>query len=367
MADDRFQPDWFSKPGDTLSALMANRGLTPMHLAERLGCESITVRRLLAGTTGIDQRLADGLSQTVGGTVRFWHNRQSAYEQSLARAAEAIPKEKVAAWLRHLPIGDMTSSGWIDKPTRRAEALKSCLAYFGVVGPEEWERRYAAFNDATAFRASPSFESHLGAVSAWLRQGEIEAAMIPCASWNHAALRDLIGDLRSLTKAKSLSYVLPRLRSACATVGVAAIFLRAPSGCRASGAARFISSNKAMIILSFRHLSDDHFWFSVFHEIGHLLLHGRSATFVDGEATSTDHKETEANAFAASVLIPASRQEELMRLRPRMDPIVRFAFSVGVSPGIVVGQMQHLGLIGREQLNFLKRRYDWAAIQAALS
>ena len=38
-----------------------------------------------------------------------------------------------------------------------------------------------------------------------------------------------------------------------------------------------------MIILSFRYLSDDHFWFTFFHEIGHLLLHKEDLTFIDGE------------------------------------------------------------------------------------
>lgn len=367
MADAQFQPDWFSKPGDTVAMLMGHRGLTPALLAERLGCDPLTVRGVLAGTKSIDDRLASGLAHAVGGTVCFWHRRQSAYEQSLIRAADAIPKDEGVAWLRQLPIADMTSSGWLEKPMRRVETVKSCLAYFGVRGPGEWERRYAAFHDDAVFRKSPSFESRLGALSAWLRQGEIEAAMMRCAVWSPEALQDRLDELKALTKVKSLAYFLPRLRAACEAAGVAVVFLRAPSGCRASGAARFVSPGRAMVILSFRHLSDDHFWFTFFHEIGHLLLHGRLATFVDGETTSSDQRETEANAFAATILIPASRQEELMNLRPRMDPIVRFAVSVGVSPGIVVGQMQHLGLIGREQLNFLKRRFAWTEIQAALA
>ena len=81
---------------------------------------------------------------------------------------------------------------------------------------------------------------------------------------------------------------------------------------------------------------------------------------------SPDQREDEANAFAASILIPPSRQEELMRQRPRVDAVVRFAVSAGVSPDIVVGQMQHLGLIGLNQLNSLKRRYTWADIEAVL-
>lgn len=144
------------------------------------------------------------------------------------------------------------------------------------------------------------------------------------------------------------------------------MFVKAPAGCRASGATRFISRDKAMIILSFRHLSDDHFWFSFFHEAGHLILHGHGSTFVDGDAAETTEKEREANLFAAGTLIPLSERGRLDRLRANVNEIVRLAVSIGISPGIVVGQMQHEGLLGPNQLNGLKRRYTWDEVQKAV-
>jgi hypothetical protein len=78
-------------------------------------------------------------------------------------------------------------------------------------------------------------------------------------------------------------------------------------------------------------------------------------------------KEKEANAFSETVLVPPERHEELASLRPRAREVMRFAVSIGVSPGIVVGQMQHRRMIGPQQLNFLKRRYGWDEIQAAVA
>jgi Zn-dependent peptidase ImmA (M78 family) len=144
------------------------------------------------------------------------------------------------------------------------------------------------------------------------------------------------------------------------------MFVRTPVGCAASGATRFVSSNKAMVILSFRYLSDDHFWFTFFHEIGHLLLHKANLTFIDGEESLSNKMEKEANDFSERALIPESRRDELMDLKAARESIIRFAYSVGVSAGIVVGQLQHHKIIGPNQMNFLKRRFNRQQIEAAV-
>ena len=123
----------------------------------------------------------------------------------------------------------------------------------------------------------------------------------------------------------------------------------------------FVSEKKALILLSFRHLSDDHFWFSFFHECGHLLLHPHNMVIVEGESPEDDEMEKEANQFSEDVLIPAPWKQLLQELKPNREAIVRFAVRAGVSPGIVVGQLQHRGRIGHNFLNYLKRRYVWVS------
>jgi Zn-dependent peptidase ImmA (M78 family) len=115
---------------------------------------------------------------------------------------------------------------------------------------------------------------------------------------------------------------------------------------------------KAMMMLSYRHLSNDQFWFSVFHELAHLLLHAEDETILDDWDDSVTAKEYEADRFAADTLIPPDRQRELSSLRDDRS-IIGFAQSIGVSRGIVVGQMQHHGIIGHERFNHLKTFYQW--------
>lgn len=367
MSEKGFQPDWFSRPGDTLSEMMTIRAVSIAELSKLTKLSAITLAEVLSGATPIDAEIASRLSKAIGGTQKFWLTRQATYDAALTRAAEKLPTEVSKLWMQEFSKKLLADYGFGGASRRLSDQVKACLAYFGVSGPEEWHKRYADYPADVVFRTSSAFETKMGSLSLWLRQGELRASAVATNSWNSKKLKEAIPSLRRLSKRKTPTAFVPELRAMCAAAGVAVVFVRAPSGCRASGASRFISPEKAMVMLSFRHLSDDHFWFTFFHEVGHLLLHGKDATFVDGDETARSGREKEANAFAACSLVPLERHDEMFSLAPRMNSIIRFAVSVGIAPGIVVGQMQHAKSIGPEQLNYLKRRYTWPDIEAAFS
>ena len=360
----QFAPDWFSPPGSTIAMLMARQNLTSGELARRLNADSSFVLRIISGTERIEEAVAKRLAAALGGTPSFWTTRQTRFETALDRTASKLAPEVAKSWLRTLPLKDMNDAGWIACRSK-SNFLRAALAYFSVTTPDEWRDRYTAHATTFSYRTSEAFESKLGALAAWLRQGELQASSVACASWSPGKFKEALHTIRSLTRLKEPANFIGRLRSLCAAAGVAVVFIKAPTGCRASGATRFITPEKAMIILSFRHLSDDHFWFSFFHEAGHLLLHSPGATFVDGEAAELTEKEREANAFAASSLVPMSDHERMLNLRSNMNAVVRFAVSLGIAPGVVVGQLQHHGVISPSQLNGLKRRYTWEQVQLA--
>lgn len=367
MPNSEFEPNWFSRPGDTLLTLMEQRELTSDDVAKKIGCNVATIQGILLGSVAIDDNIAKGFSDIVGGTTRFWMERQRRYAISLANATDAVSALDGNEWVDQFPHADIAKYGWIPKSTDKKALLKTYLSYFGVSSPAEWSERYAGFLRQTAFRASPKFSSKVGPLTAWLRRGEVEASNIRCKSWDVDALRRAIPELRILTKSKNLNYFLPRVQSICAEAGVAVVFVRAPSGCSASGATRFILPEKAMVILSFRYLTEDHFWFTFFHEIAHLLLHNSSLTFIDGEEGISGKLEDEANNFSAATLIPHPKLDQLLDLRPNREGIIRFAVSVGVSPGIVVGQLQHHKVLEPNQMNHLKRKFDWNEITKVLT
>ena len=262
-------------------------------------------------------------------------------------------------WLAQLPVGDMIRFGWLSPAPHPSAELRECLRFFGVNSVREWNLTYSGIQQKIAFRTSPSYDSRPSSVAAWLRQGEIQGRIHACAPWNVAGFRESLPHIRALTRTTDPGAFLPRLQELCAKNGVAVSVVRAPSGCRASGATRFLPSGHALLLLSVRYLTDDHFWFTFFHEAGHLVLHERDEIFLEGTDAPVNSKETEANAFAAEMLVPPESQAALLALPLNSRAVVRFARGLGVSPGIVVGQLQHHGRLPHSHLNGLKRRYRW--------
>lgn len=356
-SESAFQPLWASPPGETIAELLRRKKIDFASFASDLGESEDDAYSLISGASGIDHATAERLRDIVGGSVSFWLKREAQYREDVARLRNS---EDAANWLKLLPLRDMAAFGWIKRFRDKAEQTKECLRFFGVPDIKTWRSNVLPVQSVVAFRASNTVASSPSAVSAWLRQGEVIASTDKCARWNSKKFAALLPEIRSLTRVKNPEIFLPKLKELCDSCGVAVVVLRAPTGCRVSGATRFLSDGKALLLLSFRYRSDDHFWFTFFHEAGHLLLHDNTALFVEGANLISTAEEEEADRFSERVLIPAEYREEMLALPLDRWKIARFARKIGISPGIVVGQLQHSGHFPHDQMNRFKVRYVWS-------
>jgi HTH-type transcriptional regulator / antitoxin HigA len=364
-----FQPTWVSSPGETIADVLRSRNLTIAQFRDAIGQNDEGVAALLEGRVTITIALARRLSTVLGASVQFWMSRDYLYRQSAGRLQEALRD-----WIDSLPIGDMIRFGWITPAPRATEEVSAALHFFNVPSVQAWHQAYGHVEGLAALRTSATYQSRPGAIAAWLREGERRASGVASASWDPTRFREILQQIRSLTRIGDPQRYLPLLVTLCASAGVVMVPLRAPTGCRASGATRFLTADKALLLISFRYLSEDHFWYTFFHEAGHLLLHSSSQLFVeeldelgvmeDAEDSSLQDNfasayEREADDFAFRTLIPPEIEHAFLALRADAKTILRFASEAGISPGIVVGQLQHVGRLRRNQLNSLKRRYVW--------
>jgi plasmid maintenance system antidote protein VapI/Zn-dependent peptidase ImmA (M78 family) len=352
-----FNPDWISPPGDTMVDILAERQISTSDFARQMGQSPRHAQQLLQGQLEITPELAQQLEAVLGAPASFWATRESQYRNAVVRLEQESKRQSATQWLKELPLKDMLNFGWINKLAANME--EACLDFFGVTSIDEWKNTNQALLQAVAFRTSPSYKQQAGAVSAWLRKGELEANLIDTKPWDASRFTETLPDIRTLTRKADPQVFIPELRRLCAGCGVAVVTIRAPQGCRASGATRFLTPEKALLLLSFRHLSDDHFWFSFFHEAGHLLLHSKKSLFIEESKMTASKEEDEANEFAARALIPLQYETELLGLSADERGVMKFSRRIGIARGIVVGQLQHRRIIKRNQLNNLKTRYTW--------
>ena len=346
-------------PGDTISDVLEEKRISFSDFAEMLGGSQGFADSLIRGEARITQNLASRLSEILGASPGFWIRREQMYVEFLELANSPL-SETDSQWLSELPVSSMQNYGWIPKSRSPARNLINCLNFFDVSSVSSWRDIYKSTPDLAKFRTSQAFSPQLGAVAAWIKQCETEAEYVDCLSWNRDKFIGSLPDIKALTLESDPSIFIPELQRICSDCGVAVVIAKTPAGCQASGATKFLSPNKALLMLSFRYLSDDHFWFTFFHEAGHLILHGEDAVFVEGGEGCDDAREREANEFSQNFLIPPEAAHELPALKDNLRGVMKLAKRLGISPGIVVGQLQHKGIIKPYHMQKLKVRYRWS-------
>lgn len=356
----KYDPDYISPPGETLREMLDVLCITQAELAERIGRRRPTVSNLVNGRMAISSHTAIQLERALGVPASFWLNRQRRFDEHIARAAERHKLQEQCAWLRRFPIAQMVRHQWIERKDDRTEQLRALLSFFGVSSQENWEKVYA--RQLAYYRSSKSVQRSPHALAAWLRRGEVVGRAIDCLPYDRGRFVDTLGTARSLTRKpiKESSVELMRLCSRC---GVAVVFVRELPRAPVFGATRWLSTDKAMIQLSLRYKTDDQLWFTFFHESAHILNHSKKGVNIEASAEPQDQEDLEANRFAANLLIPPNEYAKFVR---QAEPtgfdrhsIEEFAEQLNISPGIVVGRLQHDKRLGwATRLNRLKAKLE---------
>lgn len=356
--EDSLKRDWISPPGHTIADLLEERNWTQAQFADRLGVSRKHVSELITGKATISEANAIKLARVLGSTVGFWLNREAGYRAALADLHAIEQLRDDVSWLDDLPISHMRKMGWISSSRDKAQTVSECLQFFGVGSVDAW-RSWSDGLGQTAYRMSDSAGKAFGSIAAWLRFGEIQASMLECEDYSKETFKTNLESLRTLTLESDPNVFVPRMQELCAEAGVAVVFAPTPGGCPASGATRWLAPNKALLMLSLRYKTNDHLWFTFFHETAHILLHRKKLMFLENTKNGDGKEEEEANQFAADLLIPSEYFDLFRTLTNTRAEVSQFARKIGIPPGIVVGRMQHEGILPHRQLNDLKVRYTW--------
>jgi HTH-type transcriptional regulator / antitoxin HigA len=350
-----YLPDHVSFPGETLAEVLADRGMKQSELAVRTGRTTKHINEIIKGKASITPETAIQLERVLGIPSSFWNNRQSIYDEFLARKGEFASMNKHLQWARFFPYNKMSKLGWIEPVRDKTGRLKNLLNYFEVATPGAWDTRWQTVG--AAYRLSHVHQPNRYALAAWLQRGELIGRQCNCSPYDATSFRKFLDEARQLT-CEPPAIFQKQLIAKGMTCGVVVAFVHELPK-TASGATRWLASDKALIQLSLRYRTDDQLWFTFFHEAAHILFHQKRRIFLEG-GTSTGVEEDEANSFAANFLIPPDRYEVFVSLANfSVESIRSFANDLVIAPGIVVGRLQHDNYLGHNRCNSLKQYLTW--------
>lgn len=358
MPNLEYRPTSISPPGETLNDLLEEKGISQKLLSLRLGRSGKNLSQIVNGKAPITPELALDLERVLGTPARFWLAREARYQEWLSRLSVPEPTEEDLEWARSFTYREMAKYGWVPRTSNAREKFGHLLKFFGVVDRSAFAAWTASLRPQYRRSEAKLDKDHL--IAAWLRQGEREAEGIECADYDERAFGAAVDRALKLTCKEPREFV-PELRDSFAKCGVVLLFIPELPGMGVSGATRWLTPTKALIQVTLRYRTNDHFWFTIFHESCHILKHQKRGVYLETKGKKSPD-ELEADAFAASHMIPPGALRRFVEAGDFCGTAVRvFADSLGISPGIVVGRLQREGIVGWYALNSLKVKFEWTS------
>lgn len=344
----KIMKDEHKTPGQLLKDLLAQRGWSKRVLSVVLGMNEATVNKLAADKQRFTAEISLDLEQVFGVSADAFLELQSSYDLAMARVkARPNPNQTMRANLfSALPVADMIKRGWIEAETvKDVEKVEAGLcAFFGVDEAREIEvLPHAARKTEVVSGTSP-------AQLAWLYRVKKIASEMIVPRYTPRAGREAAEALKPLRISAEATRKAPRV---LAEAGIRFVVVEALPSSKIDGVCLWLDASTPVIGMSLRFDRIDNFWFVLRHELEHVLLeHGKASINIDSELTGekagtgidVPDEERMANTAAAEFCVPKMQLDAFVaRKAPIFSErdLIGFAKTLGVHPGLVVGQLQY--------------------------
>lgn len=340
-------------PGATLSEQLEIWSMTQKELALRMGISPKHVNEIIKGKSPVTMETALKLESVLGLPASFWTGLEADYREAKARQSNLRIDKKEEEIIKAISYNELAKLGWVEEKNSIREKINSLRSFFGIAN-----LTYIPKLIPIAFRKSDIYNPSELSLAIWLRKGELEAQDIQTGSYKKSKLKRIFPEIKKLTQ-KPFKEALESLTQLLADCGIALVIVPHIAKTHVNGAVKWINSEKVLLQLSFKGSYADIFWFSLFHELGHIYLeHNRKETIID----HTDHYteiEQEADDFAKNSLIPENEYIEFVSSGVfSQESVTTFAKKIKIHRGIVVGRLMHDKLIAFNQCIHLRKKCE---------
>jgi HTH-type transcriptional regulator / antitoxin HigA len=344
----QYQPDVVFHPGVTLKEKLEEMRMSNKEFALRTGKPEKTIIAVLKGESSLTADMAILFEKVTHIPASFWINKQSRYSEYVARKNHEQDIEEAKKWADEFPYSEMSKNSWVPSTRNKEERVSNLLSFFGIASYKSWDSLYMQSELKVAAYTSLEFTHEPHAISAWLRIGELQSKEIESTAFDIKKLKENIPSLRELMINQPRDF-FNRLKELCLEAGVKVIYTPRLPKVPLCGSTRWINETP-LVQLTARYRQNDRFWFYFFHELGHIILHGKKFISLEGlDFSSVDQsKEDEANEYAQKCTFTKEQEKTLLKEHPTgitAEEIKDYAKRFNTHPAIIIGRLQHEGLI----------------------
>ena len=354
--------DYIIHPGETLAEVIEDRQMTQRELAIRTGMTEKHISTIIHGQKNISATFAKKLEYALGIETSFWMNLQDNYDRELIEFEELnkITGEELGVLKRLKEVIEVWSSfGWIDKMASSAIKLLDLRRLLGISNLLDIPKiSYAAAYRVK--RKNANIDPYV--LFAWQRMCELLTRDVAVAEKvDINKLREKITDIKQVMfiRSSQIQKALSEIFSEC---GIAFRIVPNFTGAPVQGFIKESEYGSLILCMTLRQKFADIFWFTLFHEVAHILNGDTKHMFIDFDSVSGDI-EARADRIASEILInPKEYKAFVVSERYKSSTeITNFAASQNVKSYIVQGRLMNDKLI-----DWCPRtKYEWVAFCSA--
>ena len=340
-------------PGEFIKEELEVRNWRQEDLAKILGMSLKSINKLIKNKQSITIETAKLLNKTFGQSPQYWINLDTNYRLRLQKDSKKVKDAEIKAEIyKHMPLSEMFTKGWLRKSSSIKDLKSQIIRFWNI---QNLDFSFLENKPLPNLRKSEAFyQFNSNYAFSWFQMAKKCASIYKAHPYNNLKLDLLVKNFHQYSNAdngvESLINVLNK-------AGVKFFVLSHLQKTYIDGAS-FFDGNNPVIVYTKRYDRADNFWFTVAHEIAHILLHlkNKGDYFIDNLEELNTRSEKEANKFACNIL-KANEILEYFKYLKRYISQARIedcAIELDVNPAIVVGVLQHNGLLSRRNLNKFK-------------
>lgn len=343
----QYLPQSVSHPGKTLAAKLEELKMGSKEFAVRTGKPEKTISNVLSGESSITSDMAVLFEDVLSIPAHFWLVRQNQYDEAVARLKRAEAVQLAIVWAKLFPYSEMAKLGWIKSTTSVEEKVEALFKFFRLASQEAFEDYYFKQKLKVNFRLTLAHEKKPYAVAAWLRQGEIQSLQLETKPYNEKVLISKLPEIKTLMANHPADF-FKKLQTICIEAGIKVVYTPCLKGASLHGSTRWLSDTP-LIQMSAKYAKNDIFWFTFFHELAHILKHGKKYIALENEVDYDDEsklEEQEADDFAVKWTFSNEEESEVLKHIPLTDAdIMSFAKKFNTHPAMIIGRFHHKKLL----------------------